>query len=87
MAVVFTVLQVTHADYTKHTNLYLKPSQPIARRQHVARDTASCCPRETFEKRKSLIILSLAEPRYSAEAIWKTSSLFIYAHIRYVTNL
>ena len=86
MAVVFKLLPFTHAGYRNHPTFYLRPSQPIARRQHVARDRALCCLRR-FEKRKGLVILSLSKPRFSAEAIWKTYSLFICADSGFIANL
>jgi hypothetical protein len=36
---------------------------------------------------KSLLTLSLAKPRYNAEAILKTYALFVYGDIQYITNL
>jgi len=38
MAVVFTLLPVILAGYRNHTTFYIRSSQPIVRRQYVARD-------------------------------------------------
>jgi hypothetical protein len=38
-------------------------------------------PAETFVMRKRLLTLSVAKPRYNAEAILKLCRLFIYGYI------
>jgi hypothetical protein len=45
-------------------SLYIRPSQPVAREQHVARDIVFVMwPAQTFEMRKRLLIPSLPKQK------------------------
>jgi hypothetical protein len=61
-------------------------AQPTANRQCVACITVLLCL-QTFEMRKHLFNLSLAEPKLNAKAVLKMCELFIYREIHFVTNL
>jgi len=52
MAVVFTLLPVILAGYRNHTTFYMRPSQPIAHRQYVARDRDLYCLRRYLKREK-----------------------------------
>ena len=62
------------------------PTQPVALRQHVARDTVIFSG-EKLDMSKRLLTFSLAKPRLNTESLFKTYELFIYGEIHYVTLL
>jgi len=59
-------------------SLYIRPSQPVAREQHVAHDIVFVMlPAQTLEMRKSLLILSLSKQKKTIEVILKNYEFFI----------
>ena len=66
-------------------------SAPQARSTRSSRST--CCsllrvmlPAKSIERRKHLLTISVAKPRYNAEAVLKTYDLFIYGDTHYTNN-
>jgi hypothetical protein len=62
-------------------SLRVRPPQPVAREQHVARDVVFVMlPAQMFEMRKCFLILSLSKQKQTVEAILKNYELHVFIY-------